>query len=383
MLLSSLNLSNYRNLVDVSLKLENPSYITIFLGENANGKTNLLESIYLLSFPKSFRGHTLNEMVNFEDSYFSIKATFEQSEDSNSSTDLENQLQTNSLHFAYQNNPSKKKYRHNGVEVSLEDYIVHLQAVIFTPEDIELVHGSPQDRRKSINQTLAQFDAEYLITYSQFQKCLKQRNALLKRIRSKQASPQELDFWNSQFIELSGKIHHKRKDLFTFYKTKITEKYNHISDQQQNVKLKFEYYGKEYESQFDTYQEILEFQLSSKQQDEIRRGHTLAGPQKDDWSFYIDNLPSSKYASRGEKRSLVLAFKMTELEFLQEKTKRTPILLLDDVFSELDQTRRNKLLELCKNYQTFISTVEQSYFADSDEKVSVYKVEKGQILGYN
>lgn len=383
MLLSSLKLTNYRNLKGVSLKLESPSDITIFLGQNANGKTNILESIYLLSFPKSFRGHTLSEMVNFDSNFFNIQATFQSSQDETELTDLENQIQTNALQFGYQSNPTQKKYRHNGVEVNLEDYIVHLQAVIFTPEDIELVHGSPQDRRKAINQTLAQFDSEYLLTYSNFQKCLKQRNALLKRIRSKQAKPHELDFWNQQFIDLSVKIHEKRKDLFQFYYTKIQTKYNHISDLKQEVKLKFEYYGSQFENQFDSYREILEFQISSQLQDEIRRGYSLSGPQKDDWSFYINKLPSSKYASRGEKRSLVLAFKMTELEYLQEKTKRTPILLLDDVFSELDQTRRHKLLELCQNYQTFISTVEKSYFEDTSAPISIYKVEKGEVLSYN
>jgi DNA replication and repair protein RecF len=179
------------------------------------------------------------------------------------------------------------------------------------------------------------------------------------------------------------KIHQKRQDLFNFYHSKIQTKYNHISNLEQSIKLKFEYYGSQYENQFDSYKEILEFQISSQFQDEIRRGYTLSGPQKDDWSFYINNLPSSKFASRGEKRSLILAFKMTELEYLQEKTQRTPILLLDDVFSELDQTRRHKLLELCRNYQTFISTVEKSYFDETKAPISIYNVEKGSVLSYN
>ena len=383
MLLSGLNLSNFRNLKEVSLDLKNPSHITIFLGENANGKTNLLESIYLLSFPKSFRGHSLNDMINFDANYFNIQANFTQSQLGEEPTDLENNLITNSLQFGFQINPSKKVYRHNKVEVNLEDYIVHLQAVIFTPEDIELVHGSPQDRRKAINQTLGQFDAEYLQSYSKFQKCLKQRNALLKRIRSRQAQSSELDFWDNQFLDLSEIIHNKRKDLFNYYQKNITSKYDHIADKVQNVQLKYNYHGISYENQFDTYREILDFQFSSRQQEEIRKGHTLAGPQKDDWSFHIDHKPAAKYASRGEKRSLILAFKMVELDYLNHKTERQPILLLDDVFSELDKTRRTKLLELCQNYQTFISTVEKSYFSNSKADIEVYTVEKGQVLSYN
>ncbi len=383
MLLNQLQLSNFRNLKEVDIKLENPSAITIFLGKNANGKTNLLESIYLLSFPKSFRGHSLTDMINFDQNYFNIQANFTQSDQDSSNSDLENQIQTKSLQFGYQTNPSKKVYRHNKVEVDLSDYIVHLQAVIFTPEDIELVHGSPQDRRKAINQILGQFNAEYLINYSSFQKCLRQRNALLKRIRSKQAKPSELAFWNNQFITLASKIHQSRKDLFEYFQSEISSKYKHISDKEEKIQLKFDYHGKQYEAQFDEYKEIIEFQLNSLAQDEVRRGYTLCGPQKDDWGFYIDKLPADKFASRGEKRSLILAFKMVELDYLQSKTQRQPILLLDDVFSELDKTRRTKLLELCQNYQTFISTVEKSYFSESNTPIQVYQVEKGTVLSYN
>jgi DNA replication and repair protein RecF len=258
-----------------------------------------------------------------------------------------------------------------------------MQAVIFTPEDIELVHGSPQNRRKALNQTLGQFSSSYIESYSKFQKCLRQRNALLKRIRSKQASSDELNFWDEMFLDLSEEIHNHRLDLFNYYQQTITQKYDHISDKKEKIQLKYLYHGRQYSHQFDSYRDILEYLLNSQRQDEIRRGYSLCGPQKDDWQFYIENLAAEKYASRGEKRSLMLAFKMVELDYLHHKTNRQPILLLDDVFSELDKTRRTKLLELCQNYQTFISTVEKSYFQDSNVPHEVYKVENGQVFRYN
>jgi DNA replication and repair protein RecF len=383
MLLNHLKISSFRNLESIDLKLNTPDQITIFLGENANGKTNILESIYLLSFPKSFRGHALTDMINFQQNFFNIQANFTQTESDNKASDLENKLTTNSLQFGYQTNPSKKVYRHNQVEVDLKDFIVHLQAVIFTPEDIELVHGSPQSRRKLINSTLGQFSSEYLENYSKFQNCLKQRNALLKRIRSRQAQTSELTFWNNQFTKLATAIHQERLNLFQYFQSEIKNKYHHISDSQQKTELKFLYHGKEYEPQFDNYSEIIEYQLQANQSDEIRRGYTLCGPQKDDWQFYLNSQPADKFASRGEKRSLMLALKVVELEYLQSKTNRQPILLLDDVFSELDKTRRLKLLQLCNNYQTFISTVETSYFQESKQPIQVYKVEKGQVFEYN
>lgn len=383
MLLNQLQLDNFRNLRQVDLPIIKPKSITIFLGENANGKTNLLEAIYLLSFPKSFRGHALTEMQNFESNYFNIQARFAHNSNPDDENDLENSIITNTLQFGYQSNPSKRVYRHNSVEVDLKDFIVHMQAVIFTPEDIELVHGSPQSRRKSLNQTLGQFSASYIEAYSKFQKCLRQRNALLKRIRSRQADPKELDFWDNMFLNLAEEIHQHRQDLFSYYKDKITQKYDHISDKKEKVELRYLYHGEKYSNQFDTYREIVEFLLNSQQSDEIRRGCTLCGPQKDDWQFFIENLAAEKYASRGEKRSLMLAFKMVELDYLHHKTNRQPILLLDDVFSELDKTRRTKLLELCQNYQTFISTVEKSYFKDSQVPYEVYKVENGEVFRYN
>ena len=382
MLLQTLHIQSFRNIQDTKVELSDQKQITVFLGQNANGKTNLLESIYLLSFPKSFRNHTLQDMISFNSNYFNIQAFFSNL-DSTNTTSLENSIKTQSLQFGYQINPSKKVYRHNQLDISLEDFIVHLQTVIFTPEDIEAVHGTPDQRRRMINSTLAQFNHEYLDVYNKFQIILKQRNALLKRIKSNQAAPSELNFWNTQFLDLSNQIHTHRLELIQYYQSQIQSKYQDISNDNTNVELKFLYDGIQYQDQFDSYLQILEFHLQKNQSDEIRRGHTLFGPQKDDWQFYLNSKPADKFASRGEKRSLILSLKILELEFLTQKTSRLPILLLDDVFSELDEPRRLKLLDLCQTYQTFISTVEYSYFQNSNLPIQVFKVEEGSIIRYN
>lgn len=385
MLLKNLQISKFRNLDDINLDLTNPESITVFLGQNANGKTNLLEAIYLLSFPKSFRGHNLKDMINFSTNYFNINAQFTPSTKKQTEGSLIQTVFTESLQFGYQINPLKKVYRQDEADTDINEFITNLQAVIFTPEDIEIVHGSPDSRRRLINSTLAQFNSQYLQSYMEFSKILKQRNALLKRIRNKQSSKQELDYWNQEFLSKANLIHQHRKELFAYFHKHFPKKYCHIADLQDpsHIKINYNYNGIQYESQFDTYQDILGFQLQTKQSEEIQRGHTLFGPQRDDWEFILNNQKAEKFSSRGEKRSLMLAFKITELQYLQDQTQRSPLLLLDDVFSELDKNRRLKLLELCTQYQTFISTVEYSYFKDSDLPIQIFKVEKGQVLEYN
>jgi DNA replication and repair protein RecF len=372
MYLKSIHLENFRNYENLKVEFDPKPGIFILMGQNAQGKTNFLESIFMLSFPRSFRAKQPKELVRFNQNYYTAKGEF-----ASSHRDF-------SLKIGYQVKPVKRSYQQNDIQIDLKEYLTNFQTVIFTPEDIEIISGSPSERRRLIDTILSQTDREYFEQIVGFSRILKQRNALLKRIRMKKANVSELKFWNDQLINHIEEITKKRKEFFEIIQAKVTEIYQEISeDHSENIEIEYSYSGKSREGHYDSYRDILESLLVDEQQREVEVGHTVIGSHRDDFTINLNKKSVAQYCSRGEKRSFMLALKIAEISYLEEITSHKPILLLDDVFSELDKNRRNKLLELTKNYQTFITTVEKSYFADYDGEICIFSVEENGILGYN
>lgn len=368
MLISKLKLENFRNFEKLELDLKAEKGIQIFLGQNAMGKTNLLESIFLLSFPRSFRSSSPNDLIRFDQSYFTIEAEFD----------------LMSLKFGYQKKPLRRTYQKNGVEVGLKEYLTNLQTVLFTPEDIEVLHDSPSERRRFIDTILSQIDREYFASLIQYTKILKQRNALLKLINQKKAQQNELQFWNKELAKSAGFINQKRQELISYFADKITDLYQEIADEKANtIEINFKYSGHSRIEQFENYQDVMMSLLAEEELSEIEVGHTTIGPHRDDFTLYINGKSVADFCSRGEKRSFMLVLKIIELEFLYEKSGTRPILLLDDVFSELDAKRRDKLLSLTSQYQTLISTVEKSYFDKFKGEIELFTFDKKGVLRYN
>jgi len=308
------------------------------VGPNASGKTNILESLYLLSSGKSFKAQIEEEMVNYGAEIARVK-----------SSNLEIILTRGD------NGWSKKKLLVNGVPKRLIDFAGNFKVVLFGPWDLDLVTESPSLRRRFLDMVLSQVDREYRRASLSYEKGLRQRNRLLFRIREEGLSSGQLLFWNQLLIRNGDYISGKREELI-----------NSINSKQDLNNTKFEI----------TYDKssISEGRLKQYAEEEIAAGTTLVGPHRDDFVFRIqvnkkETRNLATYGSRGEQRMGILWLKLRELAFVEEKTNGKPTLLLDDIFSELDHPHRDVVLSVIGNQQTIITTVDE-HFVKGFKKVN-------------
>jgi DNA replication and repair protein RecF len=345
MILTKLTLLNFRNYKKQVFQFT-PD-ITLIVGANAIGKTNIVEAIYLLATAKSFHAQTESEMLAWEAQIGRVKADI---------GDAKLEVVVTNGELAGQKTPIKKYYV-NGVSRRIIDFMGNLRAVLFWPEDLELVIGSPSLRRRFLDRVLAQTDREYRRNLFSYERGLRQRNRLLDMINEGKAGRNQLLFWNQLLIKAGNYITESREKLIEFInKSKSFDQ----SPQSDNDLYKLEY----------DRSVISEARLDQYKDEEVAAKVTLVGPHRDD--FIINKLKSDKrqatgnndylslnsYGSRGEQRLGVLWLKLAELTYVTQKTGDRPILLLDDVFSELDDEHRAQVLKLIKNQQTIITSAE-------------------------
>ena len=368
MVLSSLSLQNFRNFKKE--RFEFLPGVTIIVGPNTFGKTNILEAIYMLASGKSFRAEVEKEIISYGEEIARVGAEVAH-ENFLVRGPLADSLITNSENFVGSPRPSelskleviittgqvaskkapKKQFLVNGVKKRMTDFIGNFFAVLFSPQDLQLITDSPSRRRRYLNDVLSSVDKEYRRALLVYEKGVRQRNKLLERIRERQASASQLDYWNKLLIDNGQVITHKREEFIDFInQLDFTEK------NMANFKIVYEK------------NEISEERLKEKQEREIILGMTLVGPHRDDFvvnkQLTINNQQSksrdlSIYGSRGEQRLAVLWLKLGELAFLEEKTERKPVLLLDDIFSELDKDHRDLVAQIIPSHQTIITTTEE------------------------
>jgi DNA replication and repair protein RecF len=331
MQLISLQLENFRNYDQLDLDLKENQVLAL-IGPNAQGKTNLLESIAFLALGKSFRTRHSMETLGWDRPHGRIRGTVK--------TDKETKLEV-----FFQRSPETRKVKKQDKVVTPKEFLGTLKIVLFTPDHIQLVTGGPSLRRQYMDRALVQLDFQYLEALSNYQKLMKQRNMLLKQIQMRQAQPWELDLWDSRLVTEAEIIWQKREEFLTFLCSVIADYYNDISGKNKNLTLS-------YNSQVERFAERL---VAHRDQD-IRTGSTSVGPHRDDFTLELDDHSLSEFGSRGECRSAVLTLKLAEIRFIENKSGTRPILLLDDVFSELDTTRRKKLSQLLEGYQSIITT---------------------------
>ena len=334
-MLKKLYLENFRSHKKISIDL---SPVTVFVGPNGAGKTNILEALGLLSFCRSFREENKKNLIQISAPYCRVICD-----------DLElTMAREPRLIF---------KAKKNGTPKPPASFIGILPSVIISPETIALISGSPGDRRRFLDIMIGQEDREYLLAISSFKKIRYQRNSLLQRIGKGMANKSELDFWNREFIQTSNLISSKREEAIKFLDKITPPIYKKISGNEgDQISI---LYQKNYEN--------LESTLKQNEGREIASGSCLFGAHRDDININLNNLPMANFASRGELKSAVLSLKMAELKFIEEHAKARskieeiyePILLLDDIFSEFDIKRKAHLVELIKNYQTFITVTEE------------------------
>lgn len=344
MFLKSLKLTNFRNYAHLNLNFDNKP--TVLLGNNAVGKSNLLESIYLLSTTKSIRVEKEEELISSGESFSRAEGLVEEKGET---TDLVVILQK-----------ANKKVLVNGVGRRVVDFFGLLPAVIFYPQDINMITGSPSLRRWHLDLSLSQVDLEYKKSLTSYEQFLTSRNRVLKRIRERLSKYDELEYWTKELINFGEIVSRKRTLFFQF----INEIEHPLGD------FKFAFYPN-----LLTKERLEQYKIS-----EAAAGTTLIGPHRDDYDFYLKDRFLAHFGSRGEQRTATLAFELATLEFMAQVYGKRPILLLDDIFSELDGSHRAKILEIIPKQQTVIAAVEleniPKEFLDS---ARIIKVEDGKI----
>lgn len=350
MFLKKLNLTNFRNYTHLELDFDGRP--TIFVGNNAAGKSNILEAIYLLSTTKSLRVETEDELIKNGEEFARIEGFLENGGD----TELLVIINRQSEQVTF-----RKKVMVNGIVRRVTDFIGNLPAVIFYPSDINLITGSPSLRRWHLDLGLAQIDQHYKKALTSYEQFLTARNRVLKRIREGQGRKDELDYWTKGLIE-NGQIILEKRLVFFGYINGLEKPLG---------EFQFEYVRSELSLE----------RLVETNGREVAAAATLIGPHRDDFRILLEGRNIAHFGSRGEQRTATLAFKLAQLEYMAKVLGQRPILLLDDVFSELDAGHRAHVVEIVSKQQTIIATVElENIPQDFLDSSRILKVEDGRII---
>lgn len=352
MFLKKIYLSKFRNYDELLLDFD--SSINIIYGDNAQGKTNLLESIYVLGLTKSHRSFIDNNLIKEGSNYSQIKGIVMENE---IDTTYEIDLQSSKNKILKVNNDSIKK---------VSDYVSKINIIIFYPDDLELVKGSPSVRRRFINLEISQMYGNYLNILAEYNQILKLRNDYIKLINQGQTV-------DMNYFQVLTDCYIEKSILIYQYRHNFIEKLNDVSKKiffdislldGFNIKYKTSFTFESYK--IEDMRKIISEKLNRAYNSEIRLKSTLYGPHKDDIEFYIGDKNIKNYGSQGQQRMTVLSLKLSEIHIFKEITGKYPILLLDDVFSELDETRKNNLLKyIQQNIQTIITTTDLSNIDES------------------
>ncbi|MBW4061646.1 DNA replication/repair protein RecF [Candidatus Saccharibacteria bacterium] len=334
MTIRELELTNFRSYVTAKFELH-PA-VTLVVGPNASGKTNLLESLYVLASTRSFRAKD-RDLIRHGEDYMRIVAT----------SDVEY-----ALGAAHGNVGIEKRITHDGVKRTQVAHVGHIQVTLFEPTDLLLVSGAPEGRRKYLDFILCQTDRGYLKTLQLYRRVLKHRNALLDGFEVSGGRDQ-IFTWDIQLAELALEIYQQRTRLLDNLNSALPHLYADIAGAAEQLELTYQP-----SVNGDAYGDAFLETLARNLPRDLAAGFTTIGPHREDFTISFKNSPVEAVASRGEVRTLVLSLKLAELDYAEKQTKLRPLLLLDDVFSELDRDRRGYLIERLRDHQTVITTTD-------------------------
>lgn len=367
--INSLKLTSYRNYESLSLPMSEG--INIFLGENAQGKTNVLEAVYYTALTHSHRTKNDDDLISHDASECSIILNLER-------LSVENEINVK----LFRQKP--RQIFLSGQKVKAKDLIGTLNVVLFSPEDLFLIKGSPQGRRRFLDAEISQANPRYFNDLMIYNRLLNQRNSLLKKIHEQKASRDMLSEWDFQLADTAARIVKKRLESVEKL-NEIAKKMQHrLSGEKETLQVSYQIHG----TNSLLAEELVSWynkRLKESVELDIIRGYTSVGPQRDDLMFHVNGDDLKSFGSQGQQRTGILALKLAELEFLHIETGEYPVLLLDDVMSELDSGRRNELLEFVMNerIQTLITATDKAYFTDdylNNNYLNSYKVEAGKII---
>lgn len=348
--LSSLSLQHFRNYAKRHFSFGDG--ITVISGENARGKTNILEAIMLLSTGESFRARKTEEMVQWGEEVGRVKGVVRNSE---GEMDVETVVTTGMVQGE---RVQKRRYLLDGAAKRRKDFAGNLLAVSFRPEDLDLMTDGPSLRRAFLNTVLSQALPEYRVAYESYEKALKRRNALLDMLRDGKTTRAAFAFWDQLLIRHGNTLTDERR------------KFIEMMNAAQDFPLQFQV---EYDAST-----ISEKRLHQYAIEEVAAGHTLVGPHKDDFAVTLEVSGKGKqtkniaiYGSRGEQRMAVLWLKIQEMEYILKSRGERPILLLDDILSELDEKHREMVMKLATQQQTILTTAEEGFRLKHGESISL------------
>lgn len=333
----SLILQHFRSYTDYSVEFSDG--VNIIVGPNGSGKTNLLEALYYLSVGSSFRSHDRNLLQHGKE-WFRLEGM------------VGEQPRVATYGMRNEANP-EKQFVLDGVKKARLMHKQRVPVVLFEPDHLRLLKDSPSARREYLDTLLIKLHPDYSWLKHQLERVLLQRNNILKRRLPMVSAADQLFVWDIKFAELSEQVVRRRQELAEAINGQLSELYSHIAHASHTVAMRYEM-----AVPMADYNSSLLKLLHANTKHDMERGFTTVGPHRDDFIVELDGVPASASASRGEVRSLLLALKIIELRLLTKEHDTTPLLLLDDVFSELDAARRQALAELAKAYQTLITTTD-------------------------
>ena len=357
MYIETIRLKNFRNYTDQTITLKNG--INLFYGKNAQGKTNVIESIFLCSMGKSFRSRKEKELIQFNKEEAKIEIIYHKK-------DRDGKIKYNIA--------EKKNIFINDVLIQkMSDILGNINIVLFSPEDINIIKEGPSNRRKFLNMLISQLRPQYVYYYNLYIKTLEQRNSYLKNISFETQNKDLLEIYDEKLAEYGSVLYQYREEYVKKIKEKIEKIHLKVTKEKETIKLK-------YISDCENKEKYLQNLKNNRKQD-IERGHTTLGIHRDDIYFFINGKRVDTYGSQGQQRTSILSLKLAELEIVKEEIGEHPVLLLDDFMSELDSERRSTLLKNIENTQIIITCTEKIEIENL--KTNVYEVKEGQVFEKN
>ena len=354
MWIKKIKIKNFRNYEKEEINLE--KNINIFYGQNAQGKTNIIESIFLCSLGKSFRAKKDNEMIKLNEKNAIVEIEYEKS-------DREGKIKIEI--------GNKKNIYLNGIKIKkLSELLGNLNIVIFTPDDINILKGGPQNRRRFLDIMISQLRPNYMHILNLYIKTMEQRNIYLRQIKEEHKDENLLDIWDEKLAEYAIKIYEYRKEFIKKIIKKLDIIHKNITNNAEEIEL-------DYITECDSKEKYLKL-LKERRKLDIIKGFTTKGVHRDDFMIYINKKDIKIFGSQGQNRTAMLSLKLAELQVIYDEIREYPILLLDDFMSELDKTRRKNFLENIEGTQVIITGTEKLDIENLE--YLEYNVSNGKVL---
>ena len=353
--ITQVNLENFRNYQNQKIDLNEK--VNVLYGNNAQGKTNILEALYFCALGRSFRTYKESELINFKQNDSKINIKFIKN-------NRENELAI-SL-----SKKQKKTIKLNKIKINKNSELVgNINIVIFSPDDIIILKQGPALRRKFLDILISQLKPKYLYELTEYNKIIEQRNAMLKT-----KNIETIEIWDEQLATQTEKIYNYRNEYINKIQSKIEKIHSEITNNKETIKIK-------YKTRFKTKEDFLNI-LKENINLDLLRGYTSEGSHREDFEIYINEKSLNLYGSQGQHRTAILALKLAEMEIIKEETGENPILLLDDVTSELDELRINSIFKNVENYQVFITCTDINLILKHEnltKNIKLYNINNGHV----